>query len=533
MKSLNLWHDPWITVKCQDGQPESVSLYTALARAPEFVAIDDPSPLVVFSIYRLLTAILQDIFDPQDDNDLSDLWDNRCFDAAKLDDFGAQYGHRFDLFSQDEPFLQSADLPLIPEKKDSRWDIAILFFELPTGGYVTHYQHGRSQDHLFCPACAARGLVTIPAFATSGGAGIKPSINGVPPIYVLPGGKTLFESLWASLILPENQPTARAANCDNVWWRHDPIVPYKAIVREVGYLHSLTFPARRVRLHPEPANVPCTRCGAEMEWGVRTMVYQMGESRPQESSFWRDPFAAYRVSNDKDPTPIRPVEGKALWREYAGLFLPTEEQEHESKDQKTGQKRKTITRPPTVLFQRGEMADEGIGPDYDDLFPVHCVGLRTDMKGKIFEWLSAGFDIPTSLLNDPVGALEVRQGLDFAADCARIIAGVFRTSFGGDGKSSERHAILRAQMTDAYWLALAAPFRHFILGIADIAGRETARRVWLDTVVKSGIQAFKDASEAAGSDADSLRKRVEGQNLCEWRLKERKKQALPPSGQID
>ena len=510
--SFNLWTEPWITVEQSSGALGEMSLEQTLLHAPELRAIHDPSPLVVVSIHRLLTAVLQDVFDPQDDEDLEALWKAGCFSEEKVRAFGEHYAHRFDLFSEDAPFLQSADLTLVPRKGESIKTVTYLMPQIPAGGEVTHYRHGIAEDNVFCPTCAARGLLTVPPFATSGGAGIKPSINGVPPIYILPGGATLFEQLWASLMLPEFQPEAASTTEDKVWWRRDPIVDYKGVVTEVSYLHSLTFPARRVRLHPERMTRPCTRCGRQSAWGVHTMVYKMGESRPKDAPFWFDPFAAYRVRDKKSPVPIRPLQSKVLWREYASLFLPMKAEE--------GAKEHTM--PPNVLYQRGELAG-GIGPDYD-LFPVRCVGLRTDMKAKIFEWLDAGFDVPTSLLHDPVGSDVVRRGLVFGTDCARTLVGVFRGTFSREG--ADHYVDLKARMLAAYWSSLAAPFRDFVLGVADPRTREAARVAWVERVVQEGERAFVDAAESVGDNAVALRQRVEGISKCRGSLYARKKKAL-------
>ena len=57
--------------------------------------------------------------------------------------------------------------------------------------------------------------------------------------------------------------------------------------------------------------------------GVDARAAAMGEAYTSET-WWRDPFAAYRIPKKEDapPLPIRPVEGRALWREFRGLFLP-------------------------------------------------------------------------------------------------------------------------------------------------------------------------------------------------------------------
>jgi len=57
------------------------------------------------------------------------------------------------------------------------------------------------------------------------------------------------------------------------------------------------------------------------------MIFDMGESRPKDAAPWFDPFAAYKKSDPKPPIPIRPIEGKATWREYGSLFLKYQQAE--------------------------------------------------------------------------------------------------------------------------------------------------------------------------------------------------------------
>jgi CRISPR system Cascade subunit CasA len=509
--AFNLWSVPWITLERPDGTLAQASIEETLLCADQFRAIYDPSPLVVVGIHRLLTAVLQDALDPQQPSDLRQLWETGQFPGTQIHRFGRQYAHRFDLFSEDEPFLQSGDLPSDWSARASGLKAAAyLLPEFPAGTEITHYRHGSAMGNLFCAACAARGLVSIPSFATSGGAGIKPSINGVPPIYILPGGDTLFEHLAASLVIPHYQPQAASVTEDAVWWKHDSIVEHKAIVHEVGYLHSLTFPARRVRLHPEPIGGPCSRCGRESIWGVRTMVFQMGESRPKDAPYWFDPFAAYRILKT-GPVPIRPVRGKALWREFAALFLPSADDEGR-------------TQPPSVLYQQAELAADGIGPGYH-ILPFRCIGMYTDMKAKIFEWIDAGFDVPLSLIHDADGGEQIRQAIGFASDCAGIIGDTFRKTFAGEGRS-KRHEALRWRMVDAYWTALAEPFRQYVLTVATPEMHEAGRRQWLDRVVEEGNAEFRTHSEMTGGDAASLRERVTGQRICDVKLTARRKKAL-------
>jgi CRISPR system Cascade subunit CasA len=316
--SFNLWTAPWITLEQPSGGAETVGIAAALLRAHEFTAIYDPSPLVIAGTHRLLIAIAQAIFDPQRPPDLKALWRAGQFPAERIEAFGVRYAGRFDLFSESAPFFQSADLPLRPGKGEKIKSVSVLTAETSRITALQHYRHGRELEEQFCPACATKGLLTIPQFISIGGRGFRPSINGIPPLYVLPGGDTLFHSLVASVLLPDFQPGARDDE-DVPWWIHAPVVR-TGEVEAVGYLHSLTFPARRVRLHPQSLSGVCTRCGMPLIWGVRTIIFEMGESRSKSASPWLDPFVAYRVGTEH-PVAIRLQPGKALWREFAALFL--------------------------------------------------------------------------------------------------------------------------------------------------------------------------------------------------------------------
>ncbi len=503
---FDLWTAPWITLERPAGGMERVGIEQALLRAHEYRAIFEPSPLAVVGIHRLLTAVLQDALHLACRADVLDTWRAGIVPDQPVKQFAKQYGDRFDLFSTDMPFLQSADLPLTPDHAEAK-SVAYLAPETPAGTNATHFCHGGESGQAFCPACAAACLVTIPAFATSGGQGIKPSINGVPPIYVIPGGASLFHSLVASLLLPDYQPKVASRQVDLAWWNRPPVVARGSEVLDVGYLHSLTFAARRVRLHPLRLDGICTRCGRGLEWGVRTMAFEMGECRPRDAPSWFDPFCAYRLrarDSTKPPTPIRPSAGKAAWREFASLFLQGSSDEDRER-----------TLRPSVLDQIAWL--ELGGSDW--IFPFRCVGLRTDMKAKVFEWVDSSLDVPAALLKDERAGVRVEDALQFAGQCGASIRSVFRATFGGSGKSKRNEAVA-ARMLDQFWTALADPFRIFIVGLASSGAESRAGdlRRWVDTVLRQGGRCFREASATLGDDAASLRRRVEGERHCAFAL---------------
>ena len=509
---FDLWNEPWIGLEKEGGGIVRLGIGQALLCAHEFSGIYELSPLVVVGIHRLLTAILQDMYSPAADKDLRRLWSMRQISPGDLLAFATKFGDRFDLFSPDMPFYQSADVSPVPVKGENIKSIANILPDVPSGTEHTHYRHGVQADQIFCPVCAAGGMVALPAFSTSGGAGIKPSINGVPPLYVIPCGSNLLESLLLSLVLPNYQPTARSVDNDMVWWKRDPRIPRSAEVVSVGYLHSLTFQPRRVRLYPEVVESNCSRCGQPTTIGVRRMIFDMGESRPKDAPAWFDPFAAYKVRNTKPPIPIRPVEGKAAWREYSNLFL-------KKPDDDAAPNEKTIR--PSVLDQIANLREGEI-----NAVSLRGVGMRTDMKAKVFEWVDTGFEVPGSLLRDEIAGYQIDKGIQYASSCAGTIASVFRKTFGGSGKDAARYTQLKSAMMDDYWRELAIPFRRLVTLISTTQTYDEPLADWVEQVTRVAEKCFTKAAEAIGDEGKQLRKRFSGERLCRIYLLSAKEKEL-------
>jgi len=509
---FDLWNEPWIGLEKEGGGLVRLGIGETLLNAHKFRGIFDLSPLVMVGIHRLLTAILQDLYSPAADKDLKRLWSLRQIDQDDIFEFARKFGDRFDLFSPDKPFYQSAETSPVPLKGENIKSIANLIPDVPSGTEHTHYRHGVQMNQVFCPVCAAGGMVALPAFSTSGGAGIKPSINGVPPLYVIPCGSNLLESLLLSLVIPNYQPSARAIDEDQVWWKREPLIPRSAEVVSVGYLHSLTFQPRRVRLYPEVLDGSCSRCGQPITFGVRKMIFDMGESRPKDAPAWFDPFVAYKVRDTKPPIPIRPVEGKAAWREYSNLFLKKPEDE-------TTRKEKTIR--PSVLDQIADLREGDTGAN-----TLRCVGMRTDMKAKVFEWVDTGFEVPGNLLRDELAGYQIDKSIQFASSCASTIASVFRKTFGGASKDAARYSQLKSAMMDDYWRGLAIPFRKLVTMISTTQVYDQPVAEWVEEVTRVAERCFINAATAIGDEGKHLRKRYTGERLCRIYLLSAKKKEL-------
>ncbi len=519
--SFNLWHQPWIRATCPDGQVTTLSIGACLAEAHTLHALHDPSPLVVGGMHRLLTAIVQAIYAPESLDTIADVLAAGSFDVSRLEAFAADYADRFDLFHPTEPFLQTGDVPLEAYADTAaRKSVASLFHEIPGATNRIHFHHVTDNSHHVCPACCIRGLLTIPSFASSGGSGIYPSINGVPPLYVLPAGDTLFQSLALSLTTPDYQPSAAASNQAAVaLWNRSPIIAKNHEVSAVGYLESLMFPARRMRLFPVTERAPCTHCGVVSSIIVRTMIFDMGHRRRKGAVIWDDPFVAFQQPKGKgdknEPRPVRPQEGKALWREYTTLLL-------------TGQDRHDLR--PKIVRQTGHLVDERVLDDRH-LVSFRCIGVRTDGKAKVFEWMDEALDVPPRLLSDPDGALFIEDALDRANTTERTLIMVFNLHVRPErerGKQVKKELVrfktLLHRMQAKFWEQLAPEFRAFIFNASNSTQHPALERTWADTLVRIGNQTFIQTVDQTGDRADALRSRVEAQAECRRRLYAKRKE---------
>lgn len=533
---FNLWHQPWIRTTAPDGQVTTVSIGTCLAEAHTLHALHDPSPLVVGGTHRLLTAIIQAIYAPASLDDLAEVLTAGRFDPARLEAFAAQSTERFDLFHPTAPFLQTGDVPLdgwCKPKKEQKsvspdmgyeWvapkSVASLFTDVPAATNRSHYHHVTDECHRVCPACCARGLMTIPAFASSGGSGIFPSINGLPPIYVLPAGDTLFQSLVLSLTAPDYQP--RSADPDRaavVAWNGTTTIAKNYEVSAVGYLESLTFPARRMRLFPVAGHVACTQCGTLSPIIVREMLFEMGHRRRKGADSWDDPFVAFQKpkgKGDKDePRPVRPQAGKVLWREYTSLLV-------------TGQDRQELR--PKIVRQIGNLVDAHVLAE-TQLVRFRCIGMRTSSDAKVFEWLDEALEVPPRLLVDTDGALLVEDALARADAAEQVMNMVFNLHFRPERERGKpvkqdlvRFKTLRSRMQTLFWERLAPEFRKLILDAADPTRHPALERAWGDTLIRVGNQTFTETADQVGDRADALRARVEAQAECRRRLYAKRKE---------
>jgi CRISPR system Cascade subunit CasA len=534
--SFNLWTDPWINVIRVNDTRDTIGIEQALLESTEVrTLVDVSSPLVVAGQQRLLTAILQDRLNPQADADLRSLWMQRRngFSAGEVRQFGTEFGDRFDLFSDETPFMQSTDPTLLPPERSPKSDrekmksVTSLFAEIPSGTEDVFHTHVFQEDVLLCSRCIAAGLTLMPMFATQGGQGYTPSINGAPPIYLLPGGRTLFEVLLMSLVTPKYQQRI-GRGTTQPWWKRTSREIREERQTNVSYLHGLTFTPRAVRLYPIPMNEePCIRCGTMTTWGARYAGWRPGEytsvrkqdrislstGEEVEQLFWQDPFVAYRVEKGQ-PRALRLTEGWPAWREFAALLVPSAP--WDNRDLR-----------PQVLMQLADISD-ALPYDEDEPLPFKIVAMRSE-QAAVSEWLGAGFSVVPKAMRDPTTSAWIDRAVELADTVRSIIATHFAEDVGFGWKKRKKYSdssdgtpqmdvVIYRRMLAMYWSRLSGPFHQFIAKLRPNQDPLPSVRLWGSIVEATGLDVFQWAVEHSGDDPAQVARAIRAENECKRRL---------------
>lgn len=522
---FDLLTEEWIPVVDLDGRRRELSLLSCLECAHELREIVDPSPLVVFGLHRFLGAVLHSYLPIADEDEWAEHWDRGRFDPDFIATVRARCVGRLRLFDPERPFYQSGDIPLDGRPQEPLKTVGYLYPEESTGTNVVHFSHPGNDKHAYCPACCARGLLLVPPFSMSVGKGIKPSIAGVPPVYVLPGADSLYRTLLLNYLLPGFRPNSPCYTDPGPLWEGSGSVVAKEERSDAGFIESLTWPARRIRLYPSAGGV-CSRCGRPAAFLTRRMVYVQGRSRRKDLPLWIDGWAAYALVGGKsegqtERQPLRPAEDRDIWRDFPTLFL--------SRRSSAGATARAATwERPGVLEQLDMLLREKCLPS-DLPLRYETFALRTDMKAKVFEWRQDLFDFPAALLPDGQATAVIERAIDLANAVDRCLGlGIRRLHPTARRDNPDRQAVRAAmrgligQASRNYWQNLELPFRTMIADPRLRGGAED-RRAWLLDwwlpVQYHVTRAFEDVVEAFDGDADGLRDQVAARRVFYGALK--------------
>lgn len=298
--------EPWLPVLMQDGSHQKLSLADVFSEAHHIEGFDGLNPMESFSIHRFLVLFLMDAYRPESLDDILELLDKQVFD----DDVIKAYfqlcqneGVSFDLFDTRRPFMQ-APYDASYDTTSHLKPVAVLDYTLPSGNNPVHFVHQFEADSVLNPDQTFIELLTNLIFCTSGLQGPS-GVYGAPPLFFVPQGKNLFETLVLSM-----QPLSEADLADDAektLWRNTRKVIPKQVIARTSFWYGMFFPSRRVLLQEENGK-------------VRHIYYQAGLNFEGYES-WRDPYVLYIRNKKGVRTSLKPSLDKEIWRNIGTLMF--------------------------------------------------------------------------------------------------------------------------------------------------------------------------------------------------------------------
>lgn len=448
---FNLVDEPWIRCIDYGGARRTLSLCDTLLQAHELREISDRPP-VTAALTRLLAALAHRVLEgPATPEAWGDAWDRGRFDPAAVIGYFGSWRPYFDLFDAELPFFQSRldRAKLLPP--------AALDPALATGHNPTLFDHSTTAKAAPIPAAeAARLLVALQAFAAgglvSGEAGGRTSAAAAPVSgswVFIATGPTLFHTLLLNTPVydPDAEKPFAPMGVDRPVWERKTVIE-QCERPPAGWLDLLTYPSRRVWLLPDPS-APA--------WPAVTGVAITDGNRP--GTGWeprgRDIALAFKATKAKGWSPLRPFEGRDLWRDADVLFVG-----HSAEAAK-----------PPVLEHVAAMLDRGL-IDVDLPLGLDACALATD-KAKYLFWRQQRLSARAGILRSDAAADLIAGALAAAHNvAAEMRAGVALLAGpqGGanlDSKARERLQLWMDHAMGEFWAPLAVGFAALLNDLAD------------------------------------------------------------------
>lgn len=256
-KMLDIYRDDWITAKMPDGSLLQTSVRGCFAQADhiEEIFVDDvTTEMDNASIFSLLEVFLCRVTRFLDEADKYELFLLGKFDDSmmqKLDDYVEsceEKGISFDIFDEERPFLQNAQIPA----KVSPSAVSVLDAVMLSGNNSIFHagssmKNGKNieNQYVMTKRQYAASVIRNSQFRIASGGGYSPSglCSGQPPLYLIPEGRNLFETLVMSLPCYDSKETSEK---DLPLWEQPELpvdVPKLITDHALGYCAAMFLPA--------------------------------------------------------------------------------------------------------------------------------------------------------------------------------------------------------------------------------------------------------------------------------------------------
>lgn len=310
MRHFNLLEESWIPVRLLDGSRGEVGIRDALLGAASIATIEDPSPLVVASLHRLLLAVLyRALSGPTDIEQAKDLFRDGL-PLNRIEAYLDKWRDRFWLFDDRFPFYQVPDYQPKEEKGEKQWKSwTVLAMEHNGDNSKVLMDHIATANagEIRTPQ-AARWLVACQTFTPGGGNSDFKYTRGGPAanaVVAIPVGHTLEETLIFCLV-PENREIL--ANDFPLWEREPDSLAWLREGPEraaTGWSDLYTWRSRSIRLRYDGDDK-----------GVSGLAFASGVGLAGELI---DPMMGYRIA-EKHGRLVVQFQERGLWRDFDSML---------------------------------------------------------------------------------------------------------------------------------------------------------------------------------------------------------------------
>ena len=319
-KHFNLLKEDWIPVLWSDGRYGRIGIIEALMEAGGIRQIAATNPIDQVAIIRFLLALLYWCKPSLNEAEQAMLTAPTTIPNEWLHNLH-QHEPDFALLGDGKRFMQP---PAVDGQENvTKRPVADLFHELPGQTNIAHFHHVRDYRVGVCPACVAVGFVRLPCAMTCKGRGKPPGINGAPPLYFVPVGDNLLETLLL------NWPYKSATNGgvsrhENLSWISEQQTDSSSTI---GIAEGFTWTSRQYRIDDESlTSGSCILCGERTKAEcLVTTLYEVnrpnGRAGLTRTEQWRDPHVA-RLTRSKgktlraENTESNPVAAAGQWRKW-------------------------------------------------------------------------------------------------------------------------------------------------------------------------------------------------------------------------
>jgi CRISPR type I-E-associated protein CasA/Cse1 len=496
--SFNLLDNPWLPVVNHKGEKEFLSVNEFLNKAHELERFDFPLPGLETAVIRFFVALVHIVGAPETLKD----WENSLlsgkFEKKFSKELNDKYYNKFDLFSKTEPFMQEKQLAKLQEASDGI-DRLINFNPYATNQIHWNHLFVDSKDRItgISPSFAIIQMLLANMTMMAGGAGYKPGINGVPPVYVLLKGENLFKSIYLNVI---NNKLSQNVSDQNQLKVNEEGFPLnkkgELSAKQIDIQTGILWKSRDLLLIPTVnSNMTiCSLSGKETSIVINKIFFKPQSVSLKKDSFWYDPMI---IKNDLGAKGLKKltVQNYELppWKEYPSLINT------KGRDYK---KKKVF--PPLIIKQISE-----IKANKRPKTSVSILSIATDYKAKIFQINEKQYFFNSEFIDDE----EAIQNIELLVTLIEEFEYYLKLSFVLCFKIHKNSKPPSFQ--SAYWHEIGSEFEETLNGLSTKEDSNLVIVKWREMLVEHVRKTFNSHTEKLITNPKNLKQYENGRKYLE------------------